>query len=251
MTTDDLIAYYQSLLIVQYATQPAAQATIAAYVSQVIADQIAQQVSDAFNFAVDPIGLQSDSAIGVQLTTVAEYRGANRLIYGINLGRTYFSMPTYGAPGADTAPGFAVYGQDPILDLWITYIDAEQPIYALTDDELYRLTQFRAQMLNQLLSVENVDDILFDFFGTNAGLFEDGGMHITYIDLISDPDTLFGIVAASNSLPRPAGVRMDVLRSETLTEFFGFQRYGVAINPTFVGFGLYGSPQAGSFVRYA
>ncbi len=251
MTTDDLIAYYVDLLIMQYANQPHARATVEAYVRQAVADQIVAQVRDGFNFAVTPIGLQTDSAAGVQLDVVAAYRGAQRLVFGLNLNRLYFVMPLYGDMEADTAPGFAVYGQDPILDLWLTYTDAQQPIYALTDDEIYRLTQLRAQVQNQLLSVENVDTILETFFGNNAGLFEDGHMAITYIDLISDPDTLFGIAASTQSLPRPAGVKLTVLRSETLNEFFGFQEYGHAINPDFVGFGLYGSPQTGSFVRYA
>ncbi len=147
-------------------------------------------------------------------------------------------------------PGFALYGQSPITWYFLNYIDANRPIYALNDDEMCRLTQFKALVQSELLSMENVDDILFEFFADNVAVFEDGDMHITYIDLISDTDTLFTIANATKSLPRPAGVRLDAFRSETITEFFGFQNYGEAINPTFVGFGLYGTPQTGSFVRY-
>ena len=249
MTTDDLIAYYQELLIIQYSSLPNASATIAAYVREVIADQIVAAVRDGFNFST-VVGLQSDTAAGVQLDDVASYRGAMRLIFGIDLSRTYFLMPLYGDPDADTAPGFATYGETPIDWFFLNYVDANRPIYALNDDELCRITQFRAQVQSQLLSMENVDNILFDFFGDNVAVFEDGNMTITYIDLISDIDTLFSIANQTQSLPRPAGVRLLAVRSETITEFFGFQKYGVAINPTFVGFGLYGSPQTGSFVRY-
>lgn len=249
MTTDELIAYYEGLLIMQYSSQPRASATIAAYVKQVIGDQIVAQVRDGFGFST-VIGVQPGDAQGVQLDAVASYRGARRTIFGLAVDHTYFQMPNYGQSDADTAPGFALYGQSPITWFFLNYIDANRPIYSLNDDELTRLTQFRAQVQSHLLSVENVDDIVFDFFGDNVAVFEDGDLHITYIDLISDTDTLFGIVAQTQSLPRPAGVRLDVLRSETLTEFFGFQNYGEAINPTFVGFGLYGTPQVGSFVRY-
>jgi hypothetical protein len=249
MTTDELVAYYQDLLIVQYQSLPNASATIEVFVRQAVADQIISAVQGGFNFSTT-IGLQTDTAQGVQLDAVASYRGAQRINYGIDLSRTYFEMPFYGQAGADAAPGFALYGQSPITWFFLNYIDANRPVYSLNDDELCRLTQFRAQVQSELLSIENVDDILFNFFGSNAAVFEDGDLHITYIDLISDTDTLFGILAQTKSLPRPAGVRLDVLRSETLTEFFGFQIYGQAINPTFVGFGLYGTPQVGSFVRY-
>ncbi len=249
MTTDELIAYYEDLLVMQYSSLPRASATIAAYVKQVIADQLVAQVRDGFGITTT-VGVQPGDAQGVQLDAVASYRGAMRTVYGLALGHTYFEMPNYGQAGADSAPGFALYGQSPITWFFLNYIDANRPIYSLNDDELTRLTQFRAVVQSMLLSIENVDDALFEFFGNNVAVFENGHMYITYIDLISDPDTLFGIAAQTQSLPRPAGVRQDVVRSETITEFFGFQFYGQSINPTFVGFGLYGTPQTGSFVRY-
>lgn len=250
MTTEELIDSYSDLLITQYAALPNAEGTIRAYVTEVVQNQVYEAVRDGFNFAVTPIGLQADSAAGAQLDAVASYRGAQREIFGLDLSRAYMQMPFYGQSDADTVPGFAVYGQSPITWFFLSYSDANRPIYALRDDELYRLTQFLARSQGMLLSVENVDDLLFDFFGDNVGVRESGTMAITYIDLISDPDTLFGILNATNSLPRPAGVKATVIRSETLTGFFGLQIYGEALNPDFVGFGLYGSPQAGSFVRY-
>ncbi len=249
MTTSELIAYYQDLLIIQYSSLPNASGVIAAFVKEAIADQIVAQVRDVFKITT-AVGLESGDAVGKQMDAVASYRGVSRTLFGIDLSRQYFQMPFYGEADADTLPGFAIYGQTPINWFFLNYIDANRPIYALNDDEMARITQFRAQVQSQLLSVEDVDDILFDFFGDNVAVFEDGNMHITYVDLISDMDTLFGIANQTHSLPRPAGVRLDVLRSETLTEFFGFQFYETDLNPTFVGFGLYGTPQTGSFVRY-
>ncbi len=250
MTTPELVAYYVDLLIMQYESLPNARATMTLLVGEPIADQIVSSVQDGFDFSTT-IGLQPDTAAGVQLDAVASYRGAIRTVFGIDLTQTYMQMPFYGQSGADTAPGFALYGESPITWFFLNYIDANRQTYSLNDDQLCRLTQFRAQVQSMLESVENVDDILFDFFGTNVGVFEDGDLHITYVDLISDTDTLFGIAAQTQSFPRPAGVRVDYLKSETLTEFFGLRSYGAAANPTFVGFGLYGTPQSGSFVRYS
>lgn len=250
MTTPELIAYYVDLLIMQYESLPNARATMTTLITETVADQIVSAVQDGFDFSTT-IGLQSDTAAGVQLDAVASYRGAPRTTYGLNILQTYMQMPFYGDAAADTDHGFALYGESPITWYFLNYIDATLQVYSLTDDQLCRLTQLRAQVQSQLLSVGNVDNILFDFFGDNVAVFEDGDMHITYIDLISDTDLLFVIAAQTQSLPRPAGVRLDYFKSETLTNFFGYQLYSESINPTFVGFGLYGSPQAGSFVRYA
>lgn len=250
MTTQGLIDYYVKLLISQYVNLTNAPATISAYVKQAIADQIIDQVNNGFNFGTIP-GIAVGSAIGAQLDAVASYRGAMRKVFGLDLTRTYFLMPVYGDAAADTDPGFALYGETPIGWYFKTYEDEHILIYQLNDDELYRLTQLRAQVQSQLLSVENVDDILFSFFSTNVSVFENPPMKIVYFVLISYADSLFGIAAATNSLPRPAGVEMTVVRSETINEFFGFQIYGEVIDPDFVGFGLYGTPQTGSFVRYS
>jgi hypothetical protein len=248
MTTNELIEYYVDLLIIQYATLPRAQQTIRAYVSQVIADQIYAQTRDAFSISTTP-GFQPGTAVGKQLEAVASYRGVQRNVFGLDLSRTYMLMPVYGDSEADTDPGFALYGQTPIDWYFLNYVDNNRPLYALNDEELCLLTQFRAQVQSMLQSVENVDDLLYAFFGNNVGVFETT-MTLTYIDLISDPSRFFGIVAATQSLPRPAGVRLYTIRSETLTGFFGFALYGEDLNPDFVGFGSYGSPQVGSFIRY-
>ncbi len=97
MTTDDLIAYYEDLLILQYSSLPRATATVAAYVKQVIADQIAAQVRDGFSITTIP-GLQPGDAEGVQLNAVASYRGVVRNIFGIDLTRTYFQISSNFAP---------------------------------------------------------------------------------------------------------------------------------------------------------
>jgi hypothetical protein len=248
MTTDDLINYYAELLIVQYATKFNAIGMVESFVSEVVADQIIAQVRDAFQITTTP-GVQPGDAVGVQIDALATYRGCQRLNFGINLDRQYWQMPLYGAGDADTANGFSVYGSS-VTWFFLTYGDANAPIYSLTDAELIRLIQFRAQVQSSDYSLEAIDDILFAFFGDNVSLFESGLMQITYVGLIDDPDTLFSIVNLTGSLPDPAGVQVQVIKSNTPTSFFGFQLYNTAINPTFVGFGLYGSSQAGSFVRY-
>lgn len=68
-TTDQVVQYYQGLLILQYQGKPKALATIAALVSMVIADQVYRAVQDAFSL---------DTAEGVQLDAIGNIVGASR-----------------------------------------------------------------------------------------------------------------------------------------------------------------------------
>lgn len=246
MTTDQIIAYYRDLLIVQYAAQPRARQTVQAYVAACVADQIIAQVRDAFNFSAGDLG--GDVATGAQLETLASYRGLQRQVYGIERDTAYFAMPEYGDADADTTPGLRSYGQTtPVA--FITYALAAQPLYAMTDSELARLVQLRA-LSQRRLSVKEVDDILYAVFKDRVGVFENSAMDITYVGLTDDTDTLFDIATLTKSWPRPAGVAWATDRLPAIAGEWGYQIYGEAIDPAFVGFGLYGSPQLGSFMRY-
>lgn len=69
MTAAELIAYYASLLIFQYTTQPNAVATVQAVVTPVIMDKVLLDVQNAFDI---------DTAIGVQLDVIGKYVGVSR-----------------------------------------------------------------------------------------------------------------------------------------------------------------------------
>lgn len=236
MTTQDLIDYYVALLIIQYATKPNAKETIAAFCEQVIQDQIIAKVGDAFNFAVTPVGPQLGvSAVGVQLEAVASYRGAQRTYFGL-VPNAYFQLQD--AADSGSANGFLDAADAPSSVTWlfVTAEDTQQPIYSLTDDELYRLTQLRAQVQSQNLTLGTVDTILEMFFGNNVALLDNENMTILYVDVNTDTDTLFGIAAISGSLPKPAGVRVQAIRADMITDFFGLQDAATPYDSSFAGF---------------
>jgi hypothetical protein len=248
MTTDQIIGYYRDLLIMQYAAQPRARKTTEAFVAAQVADQVVTQVRDGFNLPSQGGGL-IDSARGKQLETLASYRGLARLVYGLSRVSTYFEMPGYGDGDADTRPGFRNYGDVATLDLFLTYGQAAQPLYSLSDAELIRLVQLKA-LSQRNWTVAQVDAILYAVFGDRVGVFENSPMDITYAAITGDTDTLFDIAVLVKALPRPAGVVLHTDRIPMLAGEFGFQYYGVALDPAFVGFGIYGTPLMGSFMRY-
>ncbi len=236
MTTEELIQYYVNLLIIQYATKQNATATIAVLCGLLIQDQIISQVGDGFLFTVSPIGQPIGGAAGVQLDAIASYRGAQRVVYGL-APQTYFEMGD--ALSLDTdVPGFIDAGDLPTDVTWLFLMsqDTQQPLYSLTDDQLYRLTQLRAQVQRSDCSLADIDRILLEFFGDTVALLDNENMSMFYIGLFGETDPLFSIAAITKSLPAPAGVQVQTFTAELTSDFFGLQDAETSVDPAFVGF---------------
>ncbi len=71
MTTDEIAAYYASLLILQYLGKPKAVGTVTAFVKPALMDQLIAAVQEAFNL---------ETAVGVQLDTLGKYAGIARIV---------------------------------------------------------------------------------------------------------------------------------------------------------------------------
>jgi hypothetical protein len=193
---DELTTYYINLLIMQYVTKTRARRVTGVFVREATAENLFSLVQEAFDL---------DDAVGEQIDKLAAYRGLTRTVYGLDLTRDYFAMPYYTDPSPETVSGFSVYGEDPTA-YWILYADALRALYAMTDDELRRMTKFLAKVQSRFLSVKEIDDILFEFFGTNLGLQDNENMTIEYVHNPGDPDTLYTIASEMQLLPKPAGV---------------------------------------------
>lgn len=196
---DEITTYYINLLIMQYITRPNARKVVGTFVNEITVGSLIENVRDAFDI---------ETAVGAQLEMLAAYRGLVRTVYGIDLTRAYFELAEY----ADTAPlggvGFAFYSDSP-TDYSLTYPDIERPIYAMTDNELRRITQLVSKTQSRFLSLEEVDDILFEFFGDNLTLTDNQNMTILYTHNPADTDNLYKIAHGLGVLPRPAGVSVS------------------------------------------
>lgn len=191
----ETVEYYINLLIIQYFNRARSRATVGIVAEQAVADEIIDQVREGFDL---------DNAVGEQLDILASYRGAVRTVFGLDLTRDYFAMPYYDDDPEDYV-GFAEYG-DVVTWYFLLYASGNHPVYAMTDDELRRLTKFRAKAQSRFLSVSEIDDILWEFFGANVSMTDNLDMTITYTHDPADTDTLFEIVEGTDSLPQPAGV---------------------------------------------
>jgi hypothetical protein len=200
VTPEELIAYYQALLIIQYVALTKAPATVGTFIAEVVASGIFGDVRDAFDL---------ETAAGKQLDILGSYRGVARQIFGLLPGRDYFNLPSYGED-AELFFGLAVYGQtsDDVTWFFLTYDDVNAAIYTLNDTEYRNVIGFLARVHSSPLAVKDIDDILFAFFGADPQLADNGDMTITY----TGPDnTLFALVANLKLLPKPAGVEVTVV----------------------------------------
>jgi hypothetical protein len=201
MTTQELITYYQNLLIIQYYTKPRARATIAELVEQVLADQIIQKVADAYDI---------DTAVGVQLDVLAEYRGLSRSYPGVIVEKSDWSLVSYTDPDPDSYLGWAEYADSDPTWYWRTYADEVPPTYKLTDEELRQLIKYKADVDASDYSMKSIDLILKKYFDDYVLLTDNRDMTIKYTHNPSDPGHLFYIVNSIGALPKPAGVRVIV-----------------------------------------
>jgi hypothetical protein len=203
-TADQLTEYYQGVLILQYALKPKARGTVGAFVGQLIADAICLSMRDAFDL---------DTAVGVQLDLLGKLRGVQRKIYDFSPTVEFMALPDYDDPDKGDYRGMADYDTAPTPD-WYTmfYEDVQESaiIFTLNDGDFRRLIQFMAQVHSCGYGYGELDQILYDLFGTDVDLTHDGAMALTYTILAASPHKLiFDAMDAMGWLPHPAGVAVN------------------------------------------
>ena len=203
MTTSDLIAYYQGLLIMQYAALGNAMGTVQAVMTALIQNQIVQKVQDGFDL---------NTAIGAQLDILGTYRGVNRILYGI-VPATNWSLIPYGDATPNSYSGWGLYADaTPPTWTWISYNDLYSVATSLLDSQMRVLIQFSAAADSLAGGLGDYDNMLYSFFGTNVSLQDNGDMTMVYQHKLTDqdPNVLFTITSLAGALPHPAGVSFTI-----------------------------------------
>jgi len=203
MTSEEIVAYYKQLLIVQYAAKPKMAAAVSAFVAELVSDSISQTVRDGFALG---------TAVGVQLDVMGTYRGIVREIYGLDVTKDYFQLVPTTAPDYSIYHGFALTSQAPAIDWYfIRPKDISATQYVLNDGEFEKVIRYIAAVHRSFYSLEEIDDILYEFFGTNLTVTDNEDMTITYTHQLSDPELLFKFAQSIDALPRPAGVGINIV----------------------------------------
>lgn len=210
MTNAQLVATYVQLLIIEYNdvnNQPNAIATINLLATEAIANQVVSQVINGFSLN----GVYGQmQAQGVQLNILGQFVGAQRFLPTYNPSITFFGMQDTTTIFNPAAGGYGdATSATPPLDYWDSTNQTFGSGYTLSDAQMVQLINYLAELNNLYLSVSEVDELLFDFFGVYVTVAETAAMHITYTESVGDPGTLWGIVRYLGAEPHPAGVQVS------------------------------------------
>lgn len=202
-TAEELVTYYQNLLIIQYKRSVKAFQNIGVLSEQVVADLLYLQVQNAFDL---------NTAIGAQLDILGAYVGARRFLANFSSTNTFMAFPFYADAGAGIVVGFSQYADvNPPVGYWRLYSTVDTSL-VLTDGQLSDLIKYLIAVHASDMSNSSIDEILVEFFGSYVTLTDGEDMTLTYThDATNDPFQLFEIINFMNALPSPAGVTINVV----------------------------------------
>ena len=206
---EELIKHYVDLLIIQYRTKMKAMATIEAFVKVVFADDSNEIFLNKIQNAYD-----LDTASLAQLNVLAKYIGYDDSLNLIN--NNYFRLSD--TEGEDVTPGLSdtegQYVGYPLLN-YSGYTYTKVSLSGLTNVDFFRkVLKFLAEMKNEILSVGNIDRVLYKIFGEDISV-EEGAKSITYIYSEAILDLFDGNVENIETFikkffPRPMGCSLFV-----------------------------------------
>lgn len=198
MTTQEIVDYYTSLLIVQYVSLNNANSHVAALIRETLQNQIIIQVQTAFDI---------DDSLGAQLNIIGEYRGISRILFGSSAGADW-SIPEYADASPGSYLGLVEYADPDPAWLTLQYDDLDNLSYALSDIQMRTLIKLKAAIDSWDGTIGGLDTILFDFFGIYVNVVDTGSMSLIYQHTASDPDpnTIWKMAVLAGILPHPAGV---------------------------------------------
>lgn len=240
MSLATLVSYYQSLLAYQYRTKPKARDTIGIYAKQVLGDDLASELVNAFDV---------DLAVGAQLDTVGKYVGVPRDVATAPI-VNFFGFWDYEEPDPDAQNpnGFLNYLTPEVVALGDTYtipsgavvtyyipivvdgdlvIDGDlietgtpgtqalfyqyqfqtQSNVALTDDSYRLLLKLKIVLNTSDNTLASIQEYLQTFLGGFVTVVDNKDMTLTYF---VSPQSPLTIDVLEKYLPRPMGVGITV-----------------------------------------
>ncbi|MBW1812138.1 MAG: DUF2612 domain-containing protein [Deltaproteobacteria bacterium] len=199
MIDPEILKYYADLLIVQYNNLAKARGNVELMVNQATCDGLAQDENLSFTLA---------DAIGAQLDILGRIVGVPRNVQGLIIGRTYYNFTTYLSPASN---GFASYADAvyPSDILWLRYSDITNASYTLLDSEMRTLIALKIALNTRNSSTKDINDILWEFFGSDVEFIDNQDMTITY-NISTDIQQVMEIAVFLEFLPKPMGVSKTV-----------------------------------------
>ncbi len=234
---EEILAYYSNLLIIQYHGKPKAKSDIELFVNQLFANNLIFQLERAFDI---------ETAVGEQLSILAKYVGAERVVRGYLIERLYFQLGDY-ASVADKigVRDYATPRPEGEVATY-SYVANENSEYTLTDAELRFVIKLLIVRNNITAGFKDIKETIFNFFD-DLNVFDNLDMSLSYFTG-ENLSSIINVAISQDYLPRPACVGIKVFSVKFPKKMFGFNDYLKSTSN--VGFSDYTTQKEGSFLSY-
>ncbi len=227
----DLIAYYVNLLIIQYHDKPKAQATIALYADALLANNIMDDIQNAYSV---------ETAVGKQLDVIGKYVGVSRYYSELVL-ENYFSLVEYteSIPSSPPRWGFCDYTNydDFAYNGTLTYNDIITSANALFDEDYRTIIKLKIILNYSNFSTKEITEAINDLLGPDVRFESAGNMTIQYF-ISQDSTPVIQAILSKKLLPAPMGVLLTPV-IDVRDLMFAFTDYSGYETPFGYGFSTY------------
>lgn len=231
---NDIVEYYEKLLIIQYYDKPKAKAEIGLLARTLLADGLIFDLEDAFDL---------ETAVGNQLDILGKYIGADRFYKGqVFIGSGFFENIDYAeipyTPSGDEK-GFSDYSNfDTIVGKFLNYESFVTEGLKLDDINYRFILKLKRVQNNINHSDQAIDEGLYSFFEDDLYAIDNLDMTMTYFVATSNIE-IVKIALQKEVLPKPIGVGINCL-VERNEEIFAFTDYEeTTISSLITGFSDY------------
>lgn len=195
---EDLVKYYQNLLIVQYHDKQTAKSEIEVATKTFTGDDLMSQIV-----------FDVDKSVGVQLDLIGKIVGLSRIVEGFTFINKYYSYNDYASPMDDASGrGMSDIGAT-VEAAFKDYDEARKSIYSMTDGQYRKMIRLKILQNNSVATNEFVDSSLFAIFGNGVVAKDNENMSI---EITVQPQYEFEgrLAEYLGLLPKPIGVGLIV-----------------------------------------
>jgi hypothetical protein len=198
---EELIKYYQNLIELQYHDREKARAEIRLFVEVFLANMLLWQITE--------LNLNLDEAQGYSADIIGLWVGLDRLfrLYAYDRTKPFFAYPNWHNPVTILQGGYSNWHISRDTDYpFIHYELLELVFDRLGDTDFVNLLKLKIIMNNIIATEKNIDDALYQIFGTELVTQWNNDMTVNYYygDSLID---ISPFIKQKNLLPHPTGVK--------------------------------------------
>lgn len=198
-TYNEVLNYYANLLIVQYNGKKKATATIKAVMKLVLANLLALQIRDGFDW---------ETAVGIQLDIIGRWVGVTRFYNGqLFYFRPWFSLINWNSTPDAAQGGFSTYTDFNDIDGGFLDYSNIMPTQNRLNDYAYRIMIGLKIIKNNIYATcKNIDEAIWNYFkGEVYTVWDVDKLTYCYPESLAE---IIEVAKEKNVLPCPTGCEL-------------------------------------------